>query len=41
MRIDAAPMEPDVHFDEHVHLAFGACHRLGPSPRDIDVIDDE
>ena len=40
-RIDAAPVQPDVHLDQHVHLAAGGGHRRGPAARDVEVVHDE
>ena len=41
VRIDAAAMEADVHLDQDVDLAAGRAHRLRPSARDVEVVDDE
>src|SRR5439155_18441888 len=39
--IDAAAVEADVDFDEHVEHAAGAPHRLRPPARDFQMVDDD
>ena len=39
--IDAAPMEADVDFDEHVEVAGRSLHRVRPLSSDAEVIDDD
>ena len=41
VRIDAAAVEPDVHFDQHVEPSSGRDHLLRPLPRHLDVVHDD
>ena len=40
VRIDAASMEPHVHFDQHVEVASSAVHHVRPLPGDVETVHD-
>jgi hypothetical protein len=39
--VDAASVQSDVHFDQHINVAPGVAQRIRPPPGDVRVIDDE